>query len=132
MKKAFGHVVFPYNFCTKNIFLKSKTSTCYIVSKDGIVSSPQYISTEIINFLKLYKYEITPVSKTYMNGINRLCEIDISVKKIADYGAVRQLLITVDGNHQEIDDKIKTIQKHVKEKCGILSDERTFTKLDGC
>ncbi len=140
IKVQYGYIVYPFNDQVKNIFLKERIATRYVVSKDGgeIATSPQNISEDFRIFLKNRGYELIQVKKSYMCGIDEICGNRIDVNKLIDdeNGDIKALLVRVRGiDDNDLDQKIQSIKAFIKSKFDVDSDKSNkfmFSKTDRC
>lgn len=135
-KIQYGYLVYPYNEQVKDIFLKERNITKYIVEDDKGKTSPKSIDKEFRDILKDEGFILTPIEEKYLCGIRELCGYRIDVTKLADKKEIKSLLIRVSGlDDIDLSQKIKSIKEFLKSKYNLDSeklDNFMFSKTNRC
>lgn len=133
----YGHLAFPFNSDTKNLFLIDKDKILYKISKNGVESSNfKYLSDSLVIYLKKKGFSTIPVEKKYIENKKNIynCDIDceVHISKIIKNKEIKQVLVRISGeDSDELSQNIKKIKEYLQ-IYNIKSDDHTFSKTNRC
>lgn len=154
LKTQYGYLVFPFNEQTKNIFMKERNTTKYIVErigkdkdrkdidrkdkdrKDIDSINPQRIAKDFRLILEEKGYRLTPIVDIYLCGIKEICGYVIDITKLVTNGEIKAIQIRISGiDDNDLSHKMDSIKEFLKLNCNIdpeKTDNFMFSRTDRC
>lgn len=129
-----GHVMYPWNEKTRNVFYQSREVPTYTVMKnDQLFAKGVQINDTAFRILLKMGYSINIETRTHENGKRFYHGLHIRVKKIGKIGDPTQIQVLVKARDiHELTINTAKLVKLVYNETGIKGDDKLYGKLEMC